>query len=70
MRRQSVNFSANEMRVRKVIDNDSIRLNKIQFFSHFYPTFPLHQGPACLTILVCYCKKHIDISFLYLSCYR
>ena len=38
-------------------------LNKIQFFLHFYSTIPSHQGPARLTILVCYCKKQIDVSF-------
>ena len=62
MWRQTVNFSANEIswillltneRARKVIDNDSVRLNKIQFFLHT-PQFPLHQGPARLTILICY----------------
>ena len=48
MWRQTVNFSANEIswilltneRARKVIDNDSVRLNKIQFFLHFYPIIP------------------------------
>ena len=48
MRRQSVNFSANEMRARKVIDNDSVRLNKIQFFLHFDPTIPPSSRPCLL----------------------
>ena len=46
---------------RKVIDNDSVRLNKIiQFFLHFYPKIPSSSRTCRLTILVCYCKKQID----------
>ena len=53
MWRQTVNFSANRIswilllpneRARKVIDNDSVRFIKIQFFFHFSPPFPLHQA--------------------------
>ena len=30
----------------------------------FTPQFPLHQGPARFTILVCYCKKQTDVNLL------
>ena len=35
----------------------SDNLNKMQFFLHFTPQFPLHQGSSSLTSLV-YCKKY------------
>ena len=54
---QNKGITLTNERARKFIDNDSVRLNKIQFFLHFYPQFPLHQGPAHLNILV-YCKKY------------
>ena len=70
---QTVNFSANEIswillltneRMRKIIYNDSIRLNKIQFFLHLYPTIPSSSRPCPLTMLVYWKNKQIDISFL------